>query len=228
MDGHTNVEEEERLAQYFRTGDVPEEWSEYKEMFAFFDEGMPRGRYDESRPESNVTKLSEHETKPGKKDGRKSFITLWCTVSAAAAVALLLVTVWHQPSSDTTPNNIREAVATASSVESPSADSTVMKNDTVATPKYKKKRRRASGKYRYAPAPPKTYLAEAETKAKADSASYSQQIDRQMAEIEQRQNAYIAYIELMQRLSVISTEAEIESKATMAAVYEDEEEETVY
>ena len=228
MDGHTTVEEEERLAQYFRTGDVPEEWSKYKEMFAFFDEGMPRGRYDETPPESNVPEASQQEVKLVKKNSRKPFIALWSTVSATAAVALLLVIVWHRPSPDTTPDNNREAVATTSSVGSSLADSTVMKNDTVAAPQYKKKHRRTSGKYRYAPAPPKMFMSEADMKAKADSVSYSQQIDRQMAEIEQRQNAYIANIELMQRLLVISTEAEIENKATMAAVYEDEEEETVY
>lgn len=30
MDGQTTIEEEDRLAAYFRTHDVPEEWREYK------------------------------------------------------------------------------------------------------------------------------------------------------------------------------------------------------
>ena len=148
MDGHTTVEEEERLAQYFRTGDVPEEWSKYKEMFAFFDEEMPRGRYDETPPESNVPEASQQEVKLLKKNSRKPFIALWSTVSVTAAVALIILTVWHRPSPDTTPDNNREAVATTSSVGSSLADSTVMKNETVAAPQYKKKHRRTSGKYR--------------------------------------------------------------------------------
>ncbi len=41
MDGLTTVDEEARLAEWFRTNDVPEEWIEYKQMFAFFDAGMP-------------------------------------------------------------------------------------------------------------------------------------------------------------------------------------------
>ena len=34
MAGETNVAEEQMLAQYFRTHEVDEEWTEYKEMFA--------------------------------------------------------------------------------------------------------------------------------------------------------------------------------------------------
>ncbi len=41
MDGLTTVDEEARLAEWFRTNDVPEEWIDYKQMFAFFDAGMP-------------------------------------------------------------------------------------------------------------------------------------------------------------------------------------------
>ena len=41
MSGHTSLGEEELLAQYFRTHDVPEEWADYKAMFAYFDAGMP-------------------------------------------------------------------------------------------------------------------------------------------------------------------------------------------
>ena len=38
MDGLTSVEEEDKLAEYFRTHDVDEKWRTYKEMFAWFDE----------------------------------------------------------------------------------------------------------------------------------------------------------------------------------------------
>ena len=39
MAGETSVAEEQMLAQYFRTHEVGEEWTEYKEMFALFDRG---------------------------------------------------------------------------------------------------------------------------------------------------------------------------------------------
>lgn len=39
MAGESSLQEEEALAQYFRTHEVDEAWREYKEMFALFDEG---------------------------------------------------------------------------------------------------------------------------------------------------------------------------------------------
>lgn len=41
MDGLTTVEEENRIAEYFRTHEVDAEWKAYKDMFAWFDDGMP-------------------------------------------------------------------------------------------------------------------------------------------------------------------------------------------
>jgi len=40
MDGRTSTDEEQWLAEYFRTEEVPQEWTDYGEMFAFFDRGM--------------------------------------------------------------------------------------------------------------------------------------------------------------------------------------------
>ena len=39
MAGETSLDEENVLAQYFRTHEVSDEWKEYKEMFALFDNG---------------------------------------------------------------------------------------------------------------------------------------------------------------------------------------------
>lgn len=39
MDGISTLEEEARLAEFFRTHEVAGEWTAYKEMFALFDEG---------------------------------------------------------------------------------------------------------------------------------------------------------------------------------------------
>ena len=39
MAGETSLNEEQMLAEYFRTNEVGDEWQEYKEMFALFDSG---------------------------------------------------------------------------------------------------------------------------------------------------------------------------------------------
>ena len=39
LEGTSTLDEEKRLADYFRTHEVDEEWSAYKEMFAMFDKG---------------------------------------------------------------------------------------------------------------------------------------------------------------------------------------------
>lgn len=59
MAGQTTVGEEDVLAEYFRTHDVPGELQEYKEMFGYFGEGMPQGRYDgaERRPKVRLSRL---------------------------------------------------------------------------------------------------------------------------------------------------------------------------
>ena len=44
MDGETNVAEEQTLAQYFRTNEVDDEWLEFKEMFALFDDSSMTAR----------------------------------------------------------------------------------------------------------------------------------------------------------------------------------------
>lgn len=41
MDGHTTVDEENRIAEYLRTHEVEDEWKPYKDMFGWFDDGMP-------------------------------------------------------------------------------------------------------------------------------------------------------------------------------------------
>ena len=44
LDGLTSLEEERLLGEYFRTQSVPPEWEDYREMFAWFDDGM-KGEY---------------------------------------------------------------------------------------------------------------------------------------------------------------------------------------
>lgn len=43
LDGLTSLEEERLLGEYFRTQSVPPEWEDYRELFAWFDNGMKGG-----------------------------------------------------------------------------------------------------------------------------------------------------------------------------------------
>ena len=60
MAGNTTIEEEDRLAQFFRGNDVPEEWADYKKMFAYFDAGMPE-RSEERRVKNEESKGNEEQ-----------------------------------------------------------------------------------------------------------------------------------------------------------------------
>ena len=67
MAGETSLDEEQMLAEYFRTHQVDDEWREYKEMFALFDSGKV-----------------DVESKP-------RIVRLWPWVAAACVAALLVV-----------------------------------------------------------------------------------------------------------------------------------------
>ena len=94
MDGQTTVEEEALLADYFRSGDVPAEWEDYRAMFDYFDRGMtppvatPRPRH-----------------------------AWWWTAGAAAAITALIVgvTVLNRPVSTTTTAPEPPVIASADS-----------------------------------------------------------------------------------------------------------------
>ena len=57
MSGKTTLDEEIWLSSYFRTHDVPEEWNDYKALFAYFDAGMPLGKNENESTEHNVVPI---------------------------------------------------------------------------------------------------------------------------------------------------------------------------
>lgn len=74
MDGRSSREEEQQLADYFRETDVPDEWLPYREMFAYFDKGMP----DEHLSVQSIR--------------RKPLLhRIWWVVGSAAAVLAVLL-----------------------------------------------------------------------------------------------------------------------------------------
>lgn len=208
MAGQTTVGEEDVLAEYFRTHDVPGELQEYKEMFGYFGEGMPQGRYDgaERRPKVRLSRLL-------------------MAVAAAAAVALTVVVAWPDGGCVAEPpsGHVPMVAAVADSTVENVADTASGNVRTVAP----RKPRRRMGKYRYRPAPPKVYYAEsrpAPTAAHADSmAEADRMLAAKLCEMERADEMLQRKIEEMQ----VEHDLEI---ALMEAIAEQrvEEEEEVY
>ncbi len=91
MVGETSVAEEQMLAQYFRTHEVGEEWTEYKEMFALFDSGEVDIELEADTSEQlNNGDSGKIKMLPKTVKEKPKIIALrWLT--AAAACALLLI-----------------------------------------------------------------------------------------------------------------------------------------
>ena len=93
MAGETSVAEEGMLAQYFRTHEVGEEWTEYKEMFALFDNGQV-----DIEPEADTsdnicgTDSAKIQMLPKAVKGKPKIAALrWLMAGIAASIALVLV-----------------------------------------------------------------------------------------------------------------------------------------
>ena len=84
MDGQTTVEEEAMLAEYFRSGDVPAEWEDYRLMFDYFDRDMEGDLVPVEQPRPSLTQLM----------GRR-----WWGIAAAACItaAIVATVMLHRP-----------------------------------------------------------------------------------------------------------------------------------
>ena len=75
MQGDTSLEQERELSEFFaNSSSIPEEWEAYREMFAYFNAGMP---------------LTEEKPK------RKIARPLWTLVAVAATVAIAIMLAPH-------------------------------------------------------------------------------------------------------------------------------------
>ncbi len=170
MAGQTSIEEESLLAEYFRTHDVPEEWKVYKEMFAWFDEGMPldniqdgnepnmQASTDTGRGE-NSHKHAILQPSTNHRSGRNTFKKLYLSIAAAAAVTMLLLITWPAPKQSMTADNLPMPTKSVNIEPAIKTDTLTVDTATVNTPK-NKKTRRGIRRDRYKPMPPKVYLAE--------------------------------------------------------------------
>lgn len=93
MAGETTIVEEEMLAQYFRTHEVDEEWTEYKEMFTLFDNGEVDIDIEEGTSEQPIKDDSAKiQMLPKTVREKPKIVALrWLMVGIAASIVLLLV-----------------------------------------------------------------------------------------------------------------------------------------
>ena len=90
MAGETSLNEEQMLAEYFRTNEVDDEWMEYKEMFALFDSGKV-----DIEPEKEVAQpvnISEGKVKSLSKDvnTKPKIIIRWVMTGIAASILFMI------------------------------------------------------------------------------------------------------------------------------------------
>ena len=92
MAGETSIAEEETLAQYFRTHEVDDEWAEYKEMFALFDNGEVDIEPEaDTSAQLNNTDSEKIKMLPKAVKGKPKIVALrWMMVGIAASVVLLV------------------------------------------------------------------------------------------------------------------------------------------
>lgn len=164
MAGQTSIEEEDRIAEYLRTHDVGEDLQPYKEMFAWFDQGMPLGSQQEDEETSQRgDKSTRREANEGTRTQDKPRIShklRYLFTAAAAAIALLLVLTWPKAEQQQLADSTPTPSLPASPKPQPTADTLTADTATVSTPK-RKKRRRSVRRDMYKPMPPKVYIAEA-------------------------------------------------------------------
>lgn len=182
MAGLTTPAEEQCLAGWFRTHDVPDEWFPYREMFAWLDAGMPRteGILYSDTPASASLQTDRAVAHP---KARIISLRRWLAgVASAAAVAALVWMVW--PRQETVGSGPSSYVARLDSVgkavpaSSVTADSTVEKRAVKADSASEKKtnRFREYRKFRRAIVSPEIYLAEEGTVSRQKKQNHQLQV----------------------------------------------------
>ena len=163
MNGQTTVDEEQLIARYFRSAtDVPDSLKPYRDMFAYFDEGMPLGALPEfdgsaGQADTRVAPESNNVVAPRRRSLR---IAAWWSGAVAVAAAVALLLIMHRPSAPVQPIAsavvVSDTCSTSTGVE---AEQNVVTDSVKLKPQ--PQRRRPSVRRRYYLAPPKTYLAHA-------------------------------------------------------------------
>ena len=91
MAGITSIAEEDVLAQYFRTHEVSEEWTVYKEMFALFDNGEVDIEVEPTKQEDEVHTIKVEMPTMTKRKRTRMVALRWTTAVAASFLLLLML-----------------------------------------------------------------------------------------------------------------------------------------
>lgn len=185
MDGQTSLEEESRLADYLRTHDVGEDLLPYKQMFAWFDEGMPLKRRRAGKLTSRQATLQPSQSSHSSRFSRK---VLCLIAAAAAAIALLLLVAWPKAEPQLVAENTPSHPIPADNELTATTDTLTADTTTAVAPKRKTRRRRIRTD-RYKPMPPKVYVAEARQDTAANEAELL--AEEKIRETEKMQKAII-------------------------------------
>lgn len=160
MAGETTLNEEEALANYFRAHEVDEEWQEYKEMFALFDNGQVDIILGaETSRQLNIIENGKMRKRPKAVKGKPKIIALHWRAAGIAATVMLLIGIFLLMKNGKPKEEL--SAMTQQDIEDnsprPVPPQTIMdkKEETLAevqsTPKPVKKRRKAARK-RHTPA----------------------------------------------------------------------------
>lgn len=165
--GTTTIEEEARMARYFRESrDVPEEWRAMRDMFAYIDDGMPLGAVPDFDGVDASRLPADHPVTVSARPVivRRRRLALWLGAGAVAAAAVAAFVLVVQPQRQVTPLPIANAVAPVYSQSAPAdtvAADTVKGSPSMFQPSRRNATDRRQRKLRYDMAPPKTYYASA-------------------------------------------------------------------
>lgn len=210
MDGQTTLDEEAQLAQYFRSTDVPAEWRDYQQMFAWFDKGMPEAQPEEPQKRTN----------------------LWLWLSVAAAVGLLIFTLqpWEQalrPSA-----NYHSVAPLTAKADTATADTQT--SDTLTAPRQQPARpKRKAKRLHFSPAPPTVYYAEHKPSTAQPEISKAANGDQQsvaarIAGMEQEQQTALETMQqragnMQQAIETMLRAQELETALAMEELLDDSE-----
>ena len=163
MNGQTTVDEEQLIARYFRSAtDVSDTLKPYRDMFAYFDEGMPLGTLPEFDGSAGLadTRVAPDDSNVVAPRRRSLRIAAWWSGAVAVAAAVALLLIMHRPSAPVQPIAsavvVSDTCSTSTGVE---AEQNVVTDSVKLKPQ--PRRHRPSVRRRYYLAPPKTYLAHA-------------------------------------------------------------------
>ena len=182
MDGQTSIEEEDRLAEYFNTHEVDEDLLPYKQMFAWFGEGMP---LESKQADELTSRQATFQSSTSSQSSRFSRKTVYLIAAAAATIAMLVLVAWPKAE----PRQMAENTAMHPNQErnEPADTPDTLTADTATTVvPMKKARRRKPRIDRYKPLPPRTYIAETQADSAIEASVMIAEATVKMAEIQQK------------------------------------------